>query len=127
MIDDVKEHLEAAGHRVYLSGDVPGRPDFPYLLLYALQPSPVRSMARPEWARHFRFGVTVCDLSSRFIESTGDEVEVALEGARISHPLSRVEWVARGPTTRDPEVTEDGAEVHTLPIHFMMTIPRSTT
>ena len=126
MLEQIKAHLEASGFegRVFLSGGVPNVPPFPYLLVYSLQPVASRSLARSEGARRFRFGVTVCDLSARYVESDADRVESALEGSRILGPLSRIEWVARGPESRDPEVTIDGAEVHTLPIHFTATIPK---
>ena len=126
MLEQIKAHLEANGFegRAFLSGGVPNVPPFPYLLVYSLQPVASRSLARSEGARRFRFGVTVCDLSARYVESDADRVESVLEGSRILGPLSRVEWVARGPESRDPEVTIDGAEVHTLPIHFTATIPR---
>lgn len=126
MLEQIKAHLEANGFagRVFLSGGVPSVPPFPYLLVYSLQPVASRSLARSEGARRFRFGVTVCDLSARFVEADGDRVEGLLEGSRLLGSLSRIEWVARGPESRDPEVTIDGAEVHTLPIHFTATIPR---
>ena len=127
MLKQIKAHLEASGFggRVFLSGGVPNMPPFPYLLVYSLQPVASRSFARSEGARRFRFGVTVCDLSSEFVEADGDKVEAALEGSRVLGSSSRIEWVARGPESRDSEVTIDGAEVHTLPIHFTTTIPRA--
>ena len=126
MLEQIKTHLEANGFegRVFLSGGVPNVPPFPYLLVYSLQPVASRSLARSEGARRFRFGVTVCDLSARFVEADGDRVEDLMEGSRLLGSLSRIEWVARGPESRDPEVTIDGAEVHTLPIHFTATIPK---
>ena len=127
MLEQIKAHLEASGWagRVFLSGGVPNTPPFPYLLVYSLQPVASRSLARSEGARRFRFGVTACDLSSAFVEGDGDRVEAVLEGSRVLGPSSRIEWVARGPESRDPEATVDGAEVHTLPIHFTTTIPRA--
>jgi hypothetical protein len=126
VLEQIKALLESEGFggRVFLSGAVPSSPPFPYLLVYSLQPVAVRSLARPESARRFRFGVTVCDLSSRFVEADGDKVEALLEGSRVLSPSSRIEWVARGPESRDPEATVDGAEVHTLPIHFTATVPK---
>lgn len=127
MLEQIKAHLEASGFegRVFLSGGVPNMPPFPYLLVYSLQPVASRSLARSEGARRFRFGVTVCDLSSKFVEADGDRVESALEGSRLLDASSRIEWVARGPESRDPEATVGGAEVHTLPIHFTTTIPKA--
>lgn len=124
VLDSIRAALVAAGWRVYGPGDVPNTPKFPYLLLYSLQPVAVRSMARPESARRFRFGVTVCDLGSKFAEADADRVEAVLEGSRLLHATSRIEWTARGPLTRDAEATETGQEVHTLPIHFTATVPR---
>lgn len=126
MLEQIKAHLEASGFsgRVFLGGAVPNSPPLPYLLVYSLMPFASRSLARSEGARRFRFGVTVCDLGTKFLEGDGDRVEAALEGSRILSPASRIEWVSRGPEYRDPEATVDGAEVHTLPIHFTATIPR---
>lgn len=124
MIDAIVELLEASGWRVYRSGDVPNSPRYPYLLVYSLQPVAVRSLGRAENARRFRFGVTVVDLGTRFIEGDADRVERVLEGSRALGASTRVEWVARGPVTRDAEMTSDGQEVHTLPIHFTGTVPR---
>lgn len=109
---------------MYEDGEVPSQPQFPYLLIYPLQPVALRSMARPEQARRFRFGVTVVDLGSAHMEADGDRVEALLEGSRVLHAASRIEWVARGPLTRDPEVTVNGQEIHTLPLHFTATIPK---
>lgn len=125
MLDAIKALLEANGFpRVYGVGDVPGKPVYPYLLIYSLQPVALRSLARSEGARRFRFGVTVVDLGAQHIESDADAVEALLEGSRVLHPSSRIEWVARGPIARDAEATSDGQEPTTLPIHFTATIPK---
>lgn len=124
MLDALETLLEEQDWRVHRSGDVPSTPVYPYLLLYALQPVAIRSMARPEGARRFRFGVTVVDLGGQHIEQHGDNVEALLEGSRVLHPSSRIEWVVRGPVVRDAEVTIRGQEPHTLPIHFTTTIPK---
>lgn len=124
VLDKIEALLEANGWRVHRSGDVPTKPLLPYLLLYSLQPVSIRSMARPEGARRFRFGVTVVDLGGQHAEGDADQIEGLLEGSRALHPASRVEWVARGPLTREPEATSDGQEFHMLPIHFTATIPR---
>ena len=89
MLEQIKAHLEASGFegRVFLSGGVPNVPPFPYLLVYSLQPVASRSLARSEGARRFRFGVTVCDLSARYVESDADRVESVLEGSRVLGPL----------------------------------------
>lgn len=126
MLEQIKAMLESHGKRVYLTGDVPNTPQTPYLLVYSLQPVVIRSMARPEQARRFRFGVTCVDLSSQHIEGDADEVEAILEGSRALGALSRIEMVARGPTTRDSDVTISGVEYHTLPVHFTTTIPRGS-
>lgn len=124
VLDVIESLLEAEQWRVYRSGDVPGTPVYPYLLLYSLQPVPVRSMARPEGARRFRFGVTCVDSGGQYIDADADKVETLLEGSRALHPSSRIEMDARHPATRDADLTEDGQEPHTLPIHFTATIPR---
>lgn len=125
VLDVIKTLLEANGFpRVYGVGDVPGTPDYPYAFIYSLQPVAVRSMARPESARRFRFGVTLVDLGSQHLEADADSLEAILEGSRVLHPTSRIEWVARGPMIRDAEATSDGQEPHTLPIHFTTTIPK---
>lgn len=125
MLDEIKALLLANDFpRAYGVGDVPGKPDYPYAFVYSLQPVAVRSMARPESARRFRFGVTLVDLGSQWLESDADKLEALLEGSRVLHRSSRIEWVARGPMVRDAEATSDGQEPHTLPIHFTTTIPK---
>lgn len=125
MLEQVEALLEANGFpRVYGVGDVPVKPVYPYAFIYSLQPVAVRSMARPESARRFRFGVTLVDLGSQYLEGDADKLESVLEGSRVLGPLSRIEWVARGPLTRDAEATSDGQEPHTLPVHFTTTIPK---
>ena len=124
MLDQIKALLGETWDRVYGTGDVPNRPALPYLLLYSLQPVPVRSMARPEGARRFRFGVTVVDLGAQHIEADADRVEAVLEGSRALGRSSRIELVSRGPVTRESEVTIGGQEFTRLPIHFTVTIPR---
>lgn len=125
VLDDIQALLEANGFpRVYGVGDVPGKPTYPYAFLYSLQPVAVRSLARSEGARRFRFGVTLVDLGSQYLEDDADRLEAILEGSRVLHPLSRIEWVARGPLVRDAEATSDGQEPHTLPIHFTTTVPK---
>lgn len=128
MLDTIKALLEANGFpRVYGVGDVPAKPTYPYAFIYSLQPVAVRSLARSEGARRFRFGVTLVDLGSQHLEADADRVEAALEGSRILNAASRIEWVARGPLTRDAEATSDGQEPHTLPIHFTTTVPKEPT
>lgn len=125
MLDQIQALLEANGFpRVYGLGDVPGKPEHPYVFIYSLQPVAVRSMARSEGARRFRFGVTLVDLGSQWLESDADRLEEILEGSRVLHSASRIEWVARGPMVRDAEATSDGQEPHTLPVHFTVTIPK---
>lgn len=125
MLDAIKALIEANGFpRVYGVGDVPGRPTYPYAFIYSLQPVAVRSLARSEGARRFRFGVTLVDLGSQYLEDDADRLEAVLEGSRILHSASRIEWVARGPLVRDAEATTDGQEPHTLPIHFTTMIPK---
>lgn len=125
VLDDIQALLEANGFpRVYGVGDVPGKPTYPYAFIYSLQPVAVRSLARTEGARRFRFGVTLVDLGSQYLEADADRLEAVLEGSRVLHPLSRIEWVARGPLVRDAEATSDGQEPHTLPIHFTTMIPK---
>lgn len=125
VLDVIKALLEANDFpRVYGVGDVPGKPEYPYAFVYSLQPVAVRSLARSEGARRFRFGVTLVDLGSQWLEADADRLEVTLEGSRVLHPASRIEWVARGPMVRDAEATSDGQEPHTLPIHFTATIPK---
>lgn len=125
VLDDIQALLEANGFpRVYGVGDVPGKPTYPYAFIYSLQPVAVRSLARSEGARRFRFGVTLVDLGSQYLEDDADRLEAILEGSRVLHPLSRIEWVARGPLVRDAEATSDGQEPHTLPIHFTATVPK---
>lgn len=125
VLDAIEALLRAGSHgRVYRSGSVPNSPTYPYLLLYSLQPVLVRSLARSEGARRFRFGVTCVDSGGQHIDADADAVEVLLEGSRALHPLSRIEMVARHPATRDADVTEDGQEPHTLPIHFTATVPK---
>lgn len=126
MLDVIEGLLEADEWRVHQVGAVPNSPVYPYLLLYALQPVPVRSMARSEGARTFRFGVTVVDLGGQHLEADADRVEALLEGSRALHPLSRIEMRARHPILRDADVTSDGQEPATLPIHFTATIPRGS-
>lgn len=125
VLDDIQALLEANGFpRVYGVGDVPGKPTYPYAFIYSLQPVAVRSLARSEGARRFRFGVTLVDLGSQYLEDDADRLEAILEGSRVLHPLSRIEWAARGPLVRDAEATSDGQEPHTLPIHFTTTVPK---
>lgn len=124
MIDDLIDALAADGWRVYRTGDVPGSPEYPYVLVYSLQPTPIRGMVRPESARRFRFGVTVVDWSAQHIEGDADRIESLLEGSRMFGPLSRIELTARGPVTRDPEVTVGGQEVHMLPTHWVCVLTR---
>lgn len=129
MVLDQIEALLNAGlpdyeERVYGVGDVPGKPEYPYVFFYSLQPIAVRSLARTEGARRFRFGVTLVDLGSQHLEGDADRVEAIFEGSRALHAASRIEWVARGPLVRDAEATSDGQEPHTLPIHFTTTIPK---
>ncbi len=125
MLDAIKDLLESNGFpRVYGVGDVPVKPTYPYAFLYSLQPVAVRSLARTEGARRFRFGVTLVDLGSQHLEADADQLEAAIEGSRVLNAASRIEWVARGPLVRDAEATQDGQEPHTLPIHFTTTIPR---
>ena len=110
--------------RVYLVGGVPNKGPLPYLLVYSMQPVPIRSMARPEGARRFRFGVTVVDLGAEHIEADADQIEAILEGSRVLGASSRIELVSRGPALREPEVTSDGQEYVSLPLHFTTTIPK---
>lgn len=125
VLDAIQALLEANGFpRVYGVGDVPGKPTYPYAFLYSLQPVAVRSLARTEGARRFRFGVTLVDLGSQWLEQDADKVEAVLEGSRVLNAASRIEWVARGPMIRDAEATSDGQEPHTLPIHFTATVPK---
>lgn len=127
MLDAIKALLEANGFpSVYGVGDVPSKPDYPYAFIYSLQPVAVRSLARPEGARRFRFGVTLVDLGSQWLEADADRLEAVLEGSRVLHPSSRIEWVARGPMIRDAEATSDGQEPHTLPVHFTTTVPKGS-
>lgn len=124
MIDRVRNLLEEAGLRAYLTGDVPGNPTFPYFLVYDLSPVRERALSRAESARTWRFGVTVVDLSSQHILGDAERVEGLLEGSRALGRFSRIETAASGPTIRDPEVTTDGLETHMHPVHFTVTIPR---
>lgn len=125
VLDVIEGLLKAGGHeRVYRSGSVPNKPTYPYLLLYSLQPVLTRSLARTEGARRFRFGVTCVDLGGQHLDDDADQVEALLEGSRALHALSRIEMVQRHPITRDADVTEDGQEPHTLPIHFQTMIPK---
>lgn len=126
MLDEIVSALGAWGDRVYLVGGVPNKGPLPYLLVYSMQPVPIRSMARPEGARRFRFGVTVVDLGAEHIEADADRVEAILEGSRALGASSRIELVSRGPALREPEVTSDGQEYVSLPLHFTTTIPRGT-
>lgn len=124
MLEQIKALLEETQPRVYGTGDVPNKARLPYLLVYTLQPTQIRSLSREEGARRFRFGVTVVDLGAQYIEADADTVEQALEGSRVLDGLSRIELVSRGPVRREPEVTSDGQEYTTLPLHFTVTIPK---
>ena len=124
MLDQIKTLLSETWDRVYATGDVPNGAPLPYLLVYSMQPAPLRALSREEGARRFRFGVTVVDLGTQHIESDADAVEATLEGSRVLGSLSRIELVSRGPVTREPEVTSDGQEYASMPLHFTATIPK---